>query len=83
MPLLASLLVQRCGIDPLVALTASTINPSFTTPHPSGMPHGCVMVGAVANLNILHSTNWESWAIQPGTNPFCSTILNGQFMKND
>lgn len=83
MPLLASLLVQRCGVDPLVALTASTINPSFTTPHPSGMPHGCITDGAVANLNILHSKNWESWAIQPGTNPFYSTMLNGQLLKSN
>ena len=81
-PFLASLLVQRCGIDPLAALTASTINPSFTTPHPSGMPHGCIRNGAAANLNILHSTNWESWAIQPGTNPFYSTMLNGQLLNN-
>ena len=83
MPFLASILVQRCGIDPLVALTASTINPSFTTPHPSGMQHGCINIGAVANLNILHSKSWESWALQPGTNPFCSTMLNGQLLNND
>lgn len=81
-PFLGSLLVQRCGIDPLAVLTAATINPSFTTPHPSNMPHGSISVGAAANLNVLESKNWESWALQPGSNPFCQTMLNGHLMKN-
>ncbi|MBL6731495.1 MAG: imidazolonepropionase [Candidatus Poseidoniaceae archaeon] len=79
MPFVASCIVQRCGVDPLAALVASTINPSFTTPHPTGMRHGVIAKGAVANLNILNSKHWESWCLTPGHSPISANILNGQY----
>tara|TARA_B100000768_G_C10890159_1_gene213332 strand:- start:156 stop:506 length:351 start_codon:yes stop_codon:yes gene_type:complete len=79
MPFVASCIVQRCRVDPLAALVASTINPSFTTPHPTGMRHGVIATGAVANLNILNSKHWESWCLTPGHSPISANILNGQY----
>ena len=79
LPFVASCLVQRCGVDPLAALVASTINPSFTTPHPSGKRHGVISPGAVANLNILSSSHWESWCLTPGDSPVVANMLNGKY----
>lgn len=83
MPFVASCVVQRCSVDPLAALVASTVNPSFTTPHPSGMRHGVIAPGAVANLNILTSKHWESWCLTPGTSPFAANLLDGNFNNNE
>ena len=82
-PFLASCLVQRCGVDPLIALVASTVNPAATTPHPSGLKHGCILPGSVANLNILNSPHWESWCLTPGTTPFAATMLEGKLISHD
>lgn len=77
LPFMGSLMVQRCGLDPLAALKAVTWHPAQKTPHPSGNPHGNIEVGAVANLNVLESPHWESWCLQPSHSPFHSTFLNG------
>lgn len=79
MPFVASCIVQRCGVDPLAALVASTINPSFTTPHQTGMRHGVISPGAIANLNILNSKHWESWCLTPGHSPISANVLNGKY----
>ena len=64
------------------ALVASTRNAAETTPHPTGRPHGRIEVGAVANLNILDGTQWQSWCNRPGTTPFKSTMLNGTLVHH-
>ena len=79
LPFIGSCLVQRCGVDPLATLAACTINPSFTTPHNSGISHGKIAPNAVANLNILNSKHWESWCLTPGHSPFANTMLEGKF----
>jgi imidazolonepropionase len=78
LPFIGSLLVHRNKVDPLATLVAASRNPSETTPHPSGLTHGRIEVGAVANLNILNGVQWESWCNQPGTSPFKATMLNGE-----
>lgn len=77
LPFIASLLVHRNNVNPLATLVASTRNPAETTPHPSGLTHGRIEVGAIANLNILNGYHWESWCNQPGTSPFMATMLDG------
>ena len=79
LPFVGSCLVQRCGVDPLATLASCTINPSFTTPHNSGLMHGKIAPGAIANLNILHSNQWESWCLTPGHSPISKTMLEGNF----
>jgi imidazolonepropionase len=81
-PFLSSLLVSRCSVDPLATLVCSTRNPAETTPHPSGLKHGRIEEGAIANLNILNSKNWESWCNQPSHSPFLGTILEGKYISN-
>ena len=82
MTFLASLLVQRCGIHPLNTLIAATRNPSETTPHPTGLTHGRIEVGAAANFNVLNSEYWEAWCLQPSEPPILSTCLNGEFIHH-
>ena len=81
LPFIGSCLVQRCGVDPLATLASCTINPSFTTPHHSGLQHGKSAQGAVANMNILHSSQWESWCLTPGHSPFSDIVLEGEYLK--
>ena len=81
LPFIGSCLVQRCGVDPLATLASCTINPSFTTPHHSGLQHGKIAEGAVANMNILHSSQWESWCLTPGHSPFSDIVLEGEYLK--
>ncbi|MDG1557981.1 MAG: hypothetical protein P8R03_00525 [Candidatus Poseidoniaceae archaeon] len=78
LPFIGSLLVHRNKVDPLATLVAASRNPSETTPHPSGLIHGRIEEGAVANLNVLNGVQWESWCNQPGTSPFKATMLNGE-----
>lgn len=82
MTFLASLLVQRCGVHPLNTLIAATRNPSETTPHPTGMVHGRIEVGAAANFNVLNSEYWEAWCLQPSEPPILSTCLNGEYIHH-
>ena len=79
LPFIGSCLVQRCGVDPLATLASCTINPSFTTPHNSGLEHGKIVPGAIANLNVLHSNQWESWCLTPGHSPIFNTMLEGKY----
>ena len=83
LPFIGSCLVQRCNVDPLAALAACTINAGFTTPHNSGLRHGVIAPGAIANLNILQSNQWESWCLTPGHTPVDSTIMEGAFFNNE
>ena len=83
LPFIGSCLVQRCGIDPLATLASCTINASFTTPHNSGYQHGKISPGAIANLNILNSDQWESWCLTPGHSPVSKTMLNGILTPHD
>ena len=83
LPFLASLLVNRCRVDPLATLISATRNPAETTPHPSGLIHGRLEKGAIANLNIVNSPNWESWCSKPSHTPFHSTILEGNIIKHE
>jgi imidazolonepropionase len=82
LPFLGSLLVQRCKVDPLAALVAATRNPSETTPHPSGLQHGRIEVGTIANINILDSKYWESWCMKPSHSPFLATMIEGEIVKH-
>ena len=83
LPFAASCIVQRCGIDPLAALAACTINASFITPNQSNLKHGTITEGAVANLNILHTENWESWCLTPGHSPFRATMFEGKLISHE
>ena len=78
LPFMGSLMVQRCGLNPLDALFAVTAQAARSTPHPSGNPHGRISIGSVANFNVLDSPHWESWALQPSHTPFHSTVLEGE-----
>ena len=80
LPFMGSLMVQRCGMNPLDALFAVTAQAARSTPHPSGNLHGRLSVGAVANFNVLDSPHWESWALQPSHTPFHSTVLEGEVL---
>ena len=77
LPFIGSLLVHRNRVDPLATLVAATRNPAETSPHPSGLIHGRIEVGAVANLNVVDGKHWQSWCNHPGNSPFKSTMLNG------
>ena len=77
LPFIGSLLVHRNRVDPLATLVAATRNPAETSPHPSGLVHGRIEVGAVANLNVVDGKHWQLWCNHPGNSPFKSTMLNG------
>lgn len=80
LPFMGSLMVQRCGMNPLDALYSVTAQAAKSTPHSSGKKHGVLSVGSIANLNILNSKHWESWALQPSHTPFHSTVLEGEML---
>ena len=80
LPFLGSILVQRNDISPITSLAACTRNSAETTPHPSGLKHGQICEGAIANLNIVNSPFWEAWCLQPGHSPFESTMLAGEMI---
>jgi imidazolonepropionase len=82
LPFMTSLMVQRCGVHPLAALSAVTVRAAETTPHPSGRVHGQIVEGSVANLNIVDGKNWESVVLRPTGTPFAATILNGQYVAH-
>ena len=83
LPFMGSLMVQRAGVHPLEALKAVTCRAASTSPHPSGLEHGVIREGAVANLNVLSSPHWESWSLQPSHSPVWSTMLEGEFIQHD
>ena len=80
LPFIGSILVQRNEISPIVALAACTRNSALTTPHPSGLVHGQIKEGGIANLNIIDGPWWESWCLQPGHSPFSATMLEGELI---
>ncbi len=80
LPFISSILVQRNEISPITTLAACTVNSANTTPHPSGLNHGVIEVGAVANLNIVDGPWWEAWCLQPGHSPFAATMLEGELI---
>ncbi|RJU84997.1 MAG: imidazolonepropionase [Candidatus Poseidoniales archaeon] len=80
LPFLASVLVQRNDISPITSLAACTRNSAETTPHPSGLKHGQICEGGVANLNIVDGPLWEAWCLQPGHTPFAATMLEGEMI---
>jgi len=82
LPFMMSLMVQRCGVHPLDALRAVTVNAAKTTPHPTGLVHGQIKEGAIANLNILQTQHWESVCLRPTGSPFTATVLNGDFIAH-
>jgi len=80
LPFLASILVQRNDITPITSLLACTRNSAETTPHPSGLKHGQICEGGIANLNIVDGPWWEAWCLQPGHSPFAATMLEGELI---
>ena len=82
LPFMGSLMVQRAGVHPMEALKAVTCRAAATSPHPSGLEHGVIREGAVANLNVLASPHWESWSLQPSHSPVWSTMLEGEMIQH-
>ena len=80
LPFIASLLVQRNEISPITTLAACTRNSAETSPHPSGLVHGQITEGGIANLNIVDGPWWEGWCLQPGHSPFAATMLEGELI---
>ncbi len=79
---MGSLLSQRCSVHPLASLVAATRNPAETTPHSSGLVHGKLEPGAVANFNVIDGPYWEAWCLQPSHTPFVSTCISGNFIHH-
>ena len=80
LPFISSVLVQRNEISPITTLAACTRNSALTTPHPSGLVHGQIVEGGIANLNIVDGPWWEGWCLQPGHSPFAATMLEGELI---
>ena len=80
LPFISSILVQRNEISPITSLAACTRNSAITTPHPSGLTHGQIVEGGIANLNIIDGPWWEGWCLQPGHSPFAATMLEGELI---
>jgi len=80
LPFIASILVQRNDISPISTLAACTVNSASTTPHPSGLTHGQIVEGGIANLNIVDGPYWEAWCLQPGHSPFAATMIEGEMI---
>ena len=80
LPFISSVLVQRNEISPIATLAACTRNSALTTPHPSGLVHGQIVEGGIANLNIVDGPWWEGWCLQPGHSPFAATMLEGELI---
>ena len=76
-PSIASICVQKLGINPLATLCAATRNAGISVLHRTEKPHGIIKEGYVANMNILNGGKWEAWCLQQGSSPFKATILEG------
>ena len=66
-PFVGSLAVHRMRIQPIAALAAVTVNPASTLNVEKGV--GQLVVGGVADLNILRTTSADGWCLMPGDNP--------------
>lgn len=82
LPFMCSLMVQRCNMHPLKAIEAVTVSAAKTTPHPSGLAHGIIAEGAVANFNIVDGPHWEAMCLRPSGSPFSGTVLGGTFFAH-
>ena len=82
LPFMCSLMVQRCNVHPLKAIEAVTASAAKTTPHPSGLAHGVIAEGAVANFNIVDGPHWEAMCLRPSASPFSATVLDGNFIAH-
>ena len=82
LPFMGSIAVQRCGLDPLIALSAVTVNPAKTLDRNDGLEQGVIKEGGICNLNILNSEFWQAWALQPGISPVETTILEGNIIQH-
>ena len=82
LPFMGSIAVQRCGLDPLIALSAVTVNPAKTLDRNDGLDQGVIKEGAVCNFNVLNSEFWQAWALQPGISPIEATILEGNILQH-
>ena len=82
LPFMGSIAVQRCGLDPLIALSAVTVNPAKTLDRNDGLEQGVIKEGGICNLNILNSEFWQAWALQPGISPVETTILEGNVIQH-
>lgn len=82
LPSVASICVQRLGIDPLAVLCATTRNASESVIHKTEIKHGMIKEGYIANMNIVNGDKWEGWCLQLGTSPFKATILEGNTEKH-
>lgn len=80
LPFIGSLAVNRGGLDPLSALVACTRNSGYTIPSPT--PHGMIVEGGVADINILKSKHWQYWCLTPGNSPFIGTFLSGELIRH-
>ena len=77
LPSIASICVQRLGVNPLATLCAATRNAASSVVHRTEKPHGMIKEGYVANINILNGEKWQGWCLQQGSSPFKATILEG------
>jgi|TARA_B100001540_G_scaffold316691_1_gene347243 imidazolonepropionase len=77
LPSIASICVQRLGINPLATLCAASRNAGESVVHRTEKQHGMIKEGYVANINILNGEKWQGWCLQQGTSPFKATILEG------
>ena len=82
LPSVASICVQRIGIDPLSVLCATTRNAANTVIHNTEIKHGMIKEGYLANMNVVNGDKWEGWCLQLGTSPFCATIIEGETVKH-
>ena len=83
LPFIGSLAVNRGGLDPLAALVACTRNSGHTIANSSAKPHGMIVEGGVADLNILSSRQWQYWCLSPGDSPFTATMIAGELHKHN
>ena len=59
LPSIASICVQRLGVNPLATLCAATRNAATSVVHRTEKPHGMIKEGYVANINILNGEKWQ------------------------
>jgi len=78
MPSIASICVQKLGINPLATLCGATRNAGTSVLHRTEKQHGIIKEGYVANINVVNGTKWEGWCLQQGSSPFKATILEGE-----
>jgi len=81
LPQIGSILCHRMKVDPIVALSAVTRNPSSTI-YGEDNPRGVLANGRIADLNVLHSSTVDSWCQTPGTSPIHMTMISGNIVNH-